>query len=123
MAKKQKKSPPSQGKYDKGHPTVSARLPIDKREKLFAVLARLSLTLAELLIRFADEMEIISRPLEEAWKAGYEEAQKRFMVRFACDVCGQMMPVTDPKEKAAVSQYMTEHRWGHEECHKRKQQL
>ncbi len=123
MAKKQKKSPPSRGKYDKGHPTVSARLPIDKRDKLFAVLARLSLTLAELLIRFADEMEIISRPLEETRKAGYEEAQKRFMVRFACDVCGQMMPVTDPKEKAAVSQYMTEHRWGHEECHKRKQQL
>ncbi len=123
MAKKQKKSPPSQGKYDKGHPTVSARLPIDKREKLFVVLARLSLTLAQLLIKFADECEIMTRPPEEARKAGYEEAQKRFMVRFACDVCGQMMPVTDPKEKAAVSQYMTEHRWGHEECHKRKQQL
>ena len=117
------KRTPSRIRYEQSHPTVSARIPVDKRDKLFTVLARISLTLAQLLIRFADEMEIISRPLEDARRAGYEEAKSRFLVTYPCNGCGNLLPITSPKEKAAVGKYMSEHGWGHEECHKRKQLL
>jgi hypothetical protein len=118
-----RRKPPSREKWEQNNPTVSGRVPKETRDGLYANLAKHGMSLTDALKVLAGELEIKAKSLDEEWKVGYEEAQKRFMVRFACDVCGQMMPVTDPKEKAAVSQYMTEHRYGHEECHKRKQQL
>lgn len=44
MAKK--KIPLSRIKYDKKNPTVSARVPKEKRSKLFAVLQKLSFSLS-----------------------------------------------------------------------------
>ena len=116
MTNKRKKSPPSRERYEKGHPTVSARMPIDKRDKLFVVLDRLSLTLAQLLIRFADEHEIVTRPLEEARKEGFQEAKKIYAVYYPCKKCGKLIAITSAEGKAAAARHMAERGWGHKQC-------
>ncbi len=103
MASKQRRKPPSRIKYEKENPTVSARLPVEVRGKLLAKLKTLDMRLADALKVIAGELEIKAVPIEEAKKASYEEAKKRYMVTYLCRVCGK---------------YMTEHGWGHAECHK-----
>ncbi len=119
MAKKQRRIPPSRIKYTKNHPTVSARLPKEKRESLLAVLKSLGVTLTQLLLHFISEYEIKVKSIEEARKAGYEEAKKLYMVPFACSVCGEPLAITSPKAKEIAGRYMTEHGWGHAECHRK----
>ena len=64
MARKQKNTPPSRKRYDEENPTVSSRLPNEKRDKLRAVLRSLGLSLTNLLVSFADEYEIKVKPIE-----------------------------------------------------------
>ncbi len=121
-SKKSKHQPPSRRKYNQNHPTVSARLPTEERSKLIAVLRSLGLSLPQLLSNFANEFETKVKPLEEARKEGYEEAQKKYMVTFPCSVCGKPTPITGPQAKVAAGKYMTEGHWGHAECHRKSQQ-
>ena len=113
---KNNKKAPSRERYEKQNPTVSARMPIDKRDKLFAVLARLSLTLAQLLIRFADEMEVMTRPLAEARKEGFKEAKAIYAVHYLCAKCGRAITITTPGEKVAAARHMAEDGWAHKQC-------
>ncbi len=115
MAKK-KKNPPSKIKYDQTHRTVIARLPKEKREKLLAVLKGLGVALPQLLLHFINEYEIKVKSIEEAKKAGYEEAKNLYMITFPCHSCGKLIPITGKQAKEAASKYMTEHGWGHKEC-------
>lgn len=121
MRKKAKKTP-SRIKYDKGHPTVSARLPAEKRVKLLLVLKKLGINLARLLTNLADETEIKLRPPDEARKEGfrngYAEAKKLYAVTYPCGKCGKPITITNPETKAAVARYMVEHGWHHNECPK-----
>lgn len=121
--KTDKGKPPSRKKYEEENPTVSARLPKEKRDKLLAILRSLGLNLANLLVSFADEYEVKVIPINEARQAGYEEAKNLYMVTFPCDVCGKPIPIKNPKTKEAASKYMTEHGWAHAECHKRRRHL
>lgn len=118
MAKK--KVPPSRVKYDVKNPTASARMPREKRDKLFAVLKKLNLSLTQLLIAFADENEIKLKPLEQAKKEGYEEgyavAKEKYGVPFACAKCGKPVYITSPKSKALAGRFMTENGWCHAGC-------
>ncbi|MFH0768833.1 MAG: hypothetical protein V1932_04625 [Chloroflexota bacterium] len=116
MAAKPRKKSPSRNRYEKGNPTVSARMPTNKRDKLFVVLVRLSLTLAQLLIRFADEMEIKTRPLEEVRKEGFQQARKIYRVYYPCQKCGRQILINTPEERAAASKYMVENGWSHQQC-------
>jgi len=95
---------------------VSARIPIDKRDRLMAVLARLNMTLAQLLTQFADEMEITTRPLVEARKEGFIEARKMYGVWYRCQKCGQQILMNSTKEKMSVARHMVEDGWSHEVC-------
>lgn len=123
MASKQRRKSPSREKYEKENPTVSARLPKETRDRLCGVLAKLGMSLSAALKVLAGDLEVKIRPIDEARQAGYEEAKDRYMITFPCSVCGEMIPITNPKTKEAVSRYMTEHGWAHTECHKRKRQL
>ena len=116
MAAKPRKKLPSRERYENGHPTVSARMPIDKRDRLLVVLARLGLTLGQVLIRFADEHEITTRPLAEARKEGFIEAKKIYGVWYPCQKCGRQIPINSEKEKVAAARYMTENGWVHQQC-------
>jgi len=119
MAKKKTK-PPSRERYEKNNPTVSARLPVEIRDKLRSVLREMGMSLAETLTALANEQELRLKPAEEARKAAYEEARSRYLVTFLCNVCGKTIEITNPETKKAVATYMSEHGWGHSECHKKK---
>lgn len=119
---KKSKKTPSRIKYDKNHPTVSGRVTVETKEKLYKNLAILGMSLPDALRVLAGELEVKAIPVEEAKKAGYEEARNRYAVTYQCNVCGKTLVVTSAAEKAAIAKYMLEHRWGHPECHKRRQQ-
>jgi len=107
---------PSRIKYEKNHPTVSARLPKDKHDKLLALLRNLDVTLRQLLLHFIDEFEIKIKPVEEARQQGFQESKKIYMVIYLCWKCGKPIAITNPETKKVVSKFLTEHGWGHKEC-------
>lgn len=115
--KKQRKSP-SRIKYEQNNPTVSARVPGKTRDKLNTALETAGMSLSDALKVLAGELEIKVKPLQEARKAGYEEAQKLYRVTYPCYKCGGQLVITDPEAKAAAGILMTRHGWGHTECPK-----
>jgi antitoxin component of RelBE/YafQ-DinJ toxin-antitoxin module len=119
---KRRKSP-SREKYEQNNPTVSGRVPKETHDRLYANLAKHGMSLTDALKVLAGELEVKVIPIDEARRAGYEEAKNLYMVPFPCSACGEMIPITNPKTKEAVSRYMTEHGWAHAECHKRRRQL
>ena len=117
-----KPEPPSRDKYDRAHPTVSARLPLATRDKLLAKLEALNMTLPEALKVLAGELEIKAKPIEEArnkgFQVGFQQAKKRYLVTFPCSECGKLVPITEPKAKAKIARYMSESGWKHSQCPK-----
>jgi len=120
MNTRHSKKSPSREKYEQNHPTVSARLPKDVRDKLLMNLKKLGMSVAEALLVLAGELEIKVIPIDEARQAGYEEAKKTYMVTYPCRICGKPLAITSQQAKDAASKYMTEHGWGHSECHKKR---
>jgi hypothetical protein len=119
MAQKTKRhESPSRIKYEKNHPTISARLSKDKHDKLLVLLRSLGVTLPQLLLHFIDEYEIKIMPIEEARQKGYQEAKKTYIVTYLCGKCGKPIAITSEQAKAATARYMTEHGWRHPECYK-----
>ncbi len=117
---KPKKKYPSQIKHDKNHPTVSARVPVEIRDKLKLVLRKQGTTLTKVLIDIANEQELKLKPIEEAREAAFEDAMKLYMVSYPCNICGKIIHLTSEKAKEAVAKYMHEAGWGHVECHKQR---
>jgi len=120
---KKKRKSPSRERYEKENPTVSGRMPKEKRDKFYANLAKSGRSVSDALNSLADDLELKVRPIDEARKASYEEAKNLYMVTFPCDVCGKPIPIKNPKTKEAASKYMTEHGWAHAECHKQRRHL
>lgn len=116
---KKSRKTPSRNKYENNHPTISARLPKDKHDKLLALLRNLDVTLPQLLLHFIGEYEIKIMSIEEARQKGYQEAKKTYMVTFLCRKCGKPVAITSKQAKEAVSKYMTERGWGHKECYEK----
>jgi len=115
--KKSRRKPPSRQRYEIKNPTVSARLPVENRDKLRLVLREHGTTLTKVLIAFADEQELKLKPLEEARITGYQETKRLYIVDFPCDVCGKPILINNPKIKEAVRQYLSDAGFGHPECH------
>jgi len=111
---------PSRIKYENNHPTISARLPKDKQDKLLALLRSQGVTLPQLLLHFIGEYEIKIMPIEEARQKGYQEAKKIYMITYPCRKCGKPVAITSEQAKKAVSKYMTERGWGHKECYEKR---
>jgi len=118
MKRSKNNKAPSRERYEQSNPTVSARMPIDKRNRLMAVLARLNMTLSQLLITFADEHEVTTRPLVEVRKEGFLEARKMFGVWYPCRKCGKQTLINTPEEKIAAARHMVEDGWAHQQCPK-----
>ncbi len=112
---KRRKSP-SREKYEKANPTVSARIPKETRAKLYESLRSLGVSLPDALKVLAGEFEVKAKPVEEARKAGFEEAKNLYMVTYNCRKCGEPIPITSPKAKEEAGKYMVEHGWGHKIC-------
>ena len=102
-----KSKPPSRKKYENENPTVSARVPVKTRDALRISLAKLGMTLPDALKVLAGELAVKVIPINEARKAGHEEAKNHYIVTYPCSVCGKLIPLTSQKAKEAVSRYMT----------------
>ena len=111
---------PSRERYEKANPTVSARIPVATRDKLLASLEALNMSLPEALKVLAGEMEVKTKPIEEARKeglsAGFRQARSQYMVTFPCSECGKPIAITEPKIKAEIVRYMSKSRWKHSQC-------
>ena len=114
-----KKKSPSRERYEKENPTVSGRIPKETRHNLLLNLKKIGMTLPDALKVLAGELEVKVVPIDEARRAGYEEAKKLYMVTYPCYICGKPIPITSPKAKEVASRFMTEHGWGHAKCHER----
>ena len=67
------------------------------------------------------EAEKEDKAYSEGYKKGYKKAEQEFKVTYACHVCGKTIEIRSRESKQAARQYMEEHKWGHAECHKKKQ--
>ena len=56
---------------------------------------------------------------DQAYQRGFREAETKFKVLYGCSICGKPIPIQAQDEKRAAAQYMQEHKWAHNECHKR----
>jgi len=120
---KKKRKSPSRERYEKENPTVSGRMPKEKRDKFYANLAKSGRSVSDALNSLADDLELKVRPIDEARGQGFEDAMKLYMVTYPCNICGKPIHITSPKAKEAVREFMIKQGWGHAACHKRRQQL
>lgn len=68
----------------------------------------------------AGDIELKVVPIDEARRAGYEEARNLYMVPYPYSECDEPMAITSNKAKEAVMEFMIEHGWGHAKYHERK---
>jgi deoxycytidylate deaminase len=116
---KNKKSP-SRIKYEESHPTISARVSLETKNRLQRAMAVSGLSTADLFKSIADELELKTIPIQEArkesYKKGYSEAREKYIVTFPCSVCGKTMVVNAPEIKQIIRNYLMDQGWGHTEC-------
>jgi mRNA-degrading endonuclease RelE of RelBE toxin-antitoxin system len=118
--KNTKKKSPSRIKYETSHPTVSARIPIEIKEKVIANLKTLDMNMADAFKKLAGELEEKAKPIDlmkkAEYKAGYRAAKNYYAVPYQCSKCGQITVINTPEEKEAASILMTAEGWRHETC-------
>ena len=122
--KNKKKKSPSRDKFEKENPTVSARVPKETRDRLYANLAKLGMSLADALKVLAGELEIKARPIDEVrqqiydegWEKGIEDAEELYAVSCPCSKCGKKKTVINKDEKKAITRFMIANRWHHADC-------
>ena len=118
--KNTKKKSPSRIKYETSHPTVSARIPIEIKEKVIANLKTLDMNMAGAFKKLAGELEEKAKPIDlmkkAEYKAGYRAAKNYYAVPYQCSKCGQITVINTPEEKEAASILMTAEGWRHETC-------
>ena len=83
--------------------------------KSYADIFKLGLGIHEKRVK--KEMEV----WDKAFARGFEEAEGLYGVSYRCAVCGQPIRVSGQEAKAAAGKYMTEHGWGHRQCHEKRQ--
>jgi mRNA-degrading endonuclease RelE of RelBE toxin-antitoxin system len=118
--KNTKKKSPSRIKYETSHPTVSARIPIEIKEKVIANLKSLDMNMADAFKKLAGELEEKAKPIElmkkAEYKAGYRAAKNYYAVPYQCSKCGQIIVINSPEEKESASILMTAEGWRHATC-------
>jgi hypothetical protein len=122
--KNNKKKSPSRDRYDKENPTVSGRMPKEKRDKFYANLAKSGRTVSDALNSLANELELKVIPIDEVrqqifdegMEYGMEAIDDLYAVKYPCSKCGKEMVVTDENEKKAIRDFMIENGWHHGDC-------
>jgi hypothetical protein len=122
MPKKIKRTPPSRLRYEKAKPTVSARMPEQKRVKLKASLKTMGLSLSKVLTLLADELEIKAKPIEalrlESFETGYQKARMKYQVVYYCAECKRRVIVLSADDKQAISEFIREQQWCCDSCNR-----
>jgi hypothetical protein len=116
------RKPPSRIKYEQNHPTVSCRIAREVYDRLqemkeegrsFADILKIGLGILELKAK-KDE-----QAYSRGYRDGYHQAEFKFKITYACNVCGGPIVVNTRDEKEAIKQYMEDQGWGHRECHEK----
>ena len=123
MMKKENR-PPSRIKYENNNPTISARLPKEKHDRLLAILVVLKMTLTQLLLHFIGEYDPKVTPVEEArkqglnegWKRGVSWAREKYLFSAPCTRCGKEIILTDKESKDVVRNILRQNGWQHADC-------
>ena len=110
------KKTPSRTKFEMSHPVISARLPIETRDKLLLNLEKAGMSLADAFKVLAEELDLQIKPIEEVKKAGFEQGKNIYGVSYRCYVCGKPKLITSLEEKIVAGKFLTEHGWGHDKC-------
>lgn len=106
--------PPSRIRYEQAHPVVSFRVRPEFYEKLQEISRNSGKSTARLI---RDALESLESAKRIAHQQGYQEAKSRFGITYPCAICGRAIELTSDNAKSAASEYMTQHGWGHAECH------
>jgi antitoxin component of RelBE/YafQ-DinJ toxin-antitoxin module len=118
--KNTKKKSPSRIKYETSHPTVSARIPVEIKQKVIANLKTLDMNMADAFKKLAGELNEKAKPIElmkkAEYKAGYKAAKIYYAVPYQCSKCGLTTVINTPEEKEAASILMSAEGWRHETC-------
>lgn len=110
-------TPPSRLRYEKSHPTVSARLPKGDYDRLKGYLAMTDQSLADLIKETLDGREpAIEAAFAEGQSDALETAEYLYKVDYRCSKCGGSITLTDEQAKQAAATYMREHGWAHTKC-------
>ncbi len=116
-----KRAPPSRVRYLQRNPVVSFHLPADLRDRLRAMAAEDGVTIAAYVKRFLSDLAARDDEKEKArregYRAGYEEARRRYEIRYRCSVCGGSMtiPPGSPCHNSIV-RHLHKDGWGHHAC-------
>ncbi len=128
MAKISKHRAPSRIKYERDHPTVSCRVSRDIYDRLVEAKAEsnsfadiLKLGLGKFEVRLKELGDDRKQSWDAGYKKGYADAALRYKVIFPCNICGQIIEVTNTQAKQDIKEYMRQQGWGHKKCHERSQ--
>jgi len=122
-----KKKPPSRERYDKKCPVVSIRVPEKVYRRLQETTKKTGMSYADVLKVGLGLAEVKVRPQEEVRRdaydggmlEGFKVAEDDCKVTYRCSICRKLIELDTPEEKTSAARYMTEHGWGHAECHER----
>jgi hypothetical protein len=81
--------------------------------KSFADILKVGLGILELKVK-KDE-----QAYSRGYRDGYHQAELKFKITYACNVCREPIVVNTMDEKEAIKRYMEDQGWGHRECHER----
>jgi len=108
--------PPAYYRYREKHPAIVIRVTKEIFDKLKELQNKTGKTLAQLV---RENLGIQMRNEQNAYRKGYEDAKKKYLVSYPCAVCGETIEVESPEEKAAIKKYMRQYEWGHQSCHEK----
>ena len=111
--------PPSRIRYEKSHPVVSFRIKKEYYDKMKKLLDQKGKSIADF---FKEALGIQEESYQQPYDKGYEDAKKKYAVRFRCSICNEWMEIYTDKEKELARETMESHKWGHGKCHKKQRE-
>ena len=106
--------PPSRIRYEKSHPTVSFRIKKEYYDKMKKLLDQKGQSIADF---FKEALGIQEESYQQPYDKGYEDAKKKYAVRFRCSICNEWTEIDTDKEKEKARKAMESGGWYHTECH------
>jgi DNA-directed RNA polymerase subunit RPC12/RpoP len=106
---KGRRVPPSRRRYEATHRTVSARLDLELQHELDLLKSKSGMSTSDVTRVGLDKA---TPAIEEAFKRGYEESERRFRVIYLCSGCGeQTLSIGTKEQKEAAAELMHQDGW------------
>lgn len=109
-----RKVPPSRLRYEASHPTISIRVDRGLYDELQSIKQKGDKSFADIL---REGLGIQQATVGESYERGFADAKERYVVRYTCSTCGELIELTSMKAKEFAAAAMTEGGWGHADCH------